>query len=116
MNYSGERNVPGAPGNLMTQNMGGIPQRELDPMYLEKLRQQMQKPGTPPPPGFRDQYMPQQNQQPLQAGNPFPMLPQAFGYGNGVYGSMTPMGNAGFFAGPQLGQAVPPGFQNKIVS
>ena len=27
----------------------------------------------------------------------------------------VPMGNAGFFAGPQLGQ-VPAGFQNKIVS
>jgi hypothetical protein len=24
--------------------------------------------------------------------------------------------NAGFYAGPQLGQSVPPGFQNKIVS
>ena len=28
----------------------------------------------------------------------------------------TPMGNAGFFGGPQLGQTVPPGFQNKMVS
>lgn len=29
---------------------------------------------------------------------------------------MAPMGNAGFYLGPQYGQQVPPGFQNKIVS
>ena len=29
---------------------------------------------------------------------------------------MIPMGNAGFFYGPQLGQALPAGFQNKLVS
>ena len=40
-----------------------------------------------------------------------PQLPLA----QGMPG-MTPMGNAGFYAGPQLGQSVPPGFQNKIVS
>lgn len=28
----------------------------------------------------------------------------------------APMGNAGFFYGPQLGQGVPPGYQNKTVS
>ena len=40
-----------------------------------------------------------------------PQLPLA----QGMPG-MTPIGNAGFYAGPQLGQAVPAGFQNKIVS
>jgi hypothetical protein len=34
----------------------------------------------------------------------------------GVNAGMTPMGNAGFYAGPQLGQSVPPGYANKIVS
>jgi len=29
---------------------------------------------------------------------------------------MFPMGNAGFFMGPQMGQQVPAGFQNKYVS
>ena len=29
---------------------------------------------------------------------------------------MVPMGNAGFFAGPQYGQQMPAGFQNKMVS
>ena len=43
--------------------------------------------------------------------------------GGGVQGAFvpgatgTPMGNAGFFAGPQLGQMVPPaGFQGKTLS
>ena len=30
--------------------------------------------------------------------------------------STVPMGNAGFFAGPQYGQQMPAGFQNKMVS
>jgi hypothetical protein len=30
--------------------------------------------------------------------------------------SGTPMGNAGFFAGPQYGQQMPTGFKNKTVS
>jgi hypothetical protein len=29
---------------------------------------------------------------------------------------MMPMGNAGFFMGPQMGQGIPPGFLNKTVS
>ena len=29
---------------------------------------------------------------------------------------LAPMGNAGFYMGPQYGQQVPAGFQNKIVS
>lgn len=42
-----------------------------------------------------------------------PQLPLALG---GTIGPV-PMGNAGFFAGPQYGQQVaPPGFQNKFVS
>jgi hypothetical protein len=37
-------------------------------------------------------------------------LPQAFMPG------MNPMGNAGFYLGPQIGQQLPPGFLNKYVS
>ena len=29
---------------------------------------------------------------------------------------MMPMGNAGFFMGPQMGQGVPTGYMNKTVS
>jgi hypothetical protein len=34
----------------------------------------------------------------------------------GINSGMTPMGNAGFYAGPQLGQSVLKGYANKIVS
>jgi hypothetical protein len=166
MYYSGESNVPGAPGNLLASNTGGIPNQPLDPRFKQRLQQ----PGTPPPSGFREQYglpsasgtLPQafgmypgmmvagvpsfeipQGQGPLgkrsgeqlqrlyQGGTQQnqqlneelirrglmpgagPQLPLA----QGIPG-MAPMGNAGasFYAGPQLGQTVPPGFQNKIVS
>ena len=70
MFYGGELNVPGAPGNLATNpNRGGVPNRPVDPALLRKLQQ----PGTPPPPGFREQFgLPPApgNQTPL-AGNPF---------------------------------------------
>ena len=42
---------------------------------------------------------------------PGPQLPLAYNPTQG----MPPMGNAGFFLGPQMGQ-VPAGFQNKFVS
>jgi hypothetical protein len=46
-------------------------------------------------------------------------------YGNGSTGhdangitwsAMGNIGNAGFFMGPQMGQGIPPGYMNKIVS
>lgn len=52
MYYGGESNVPGAPGNVAAVNPGGIPNRPVDPELLKRLQQQ----GTPPPPGFREQY------------------------------------------------------------
>ena len=160
----GESNVPGAPGNIAKVNLGGTPNRPLDPELIKRLQQQ----GTPPPPGFREQFglppasgtLPQAAfpYSSFIAGNPSfdinrapgalggrsgeqlkrlyeggtqqnqqlneellrrgimpgsgPQLPLAFGAGQGL----TPMGNAGFFYGPQLGQDIPPGYQNKYVS
>ncbi len=164
MFYGGEVNVPGAPGNVAAVNPGGIPNRPVDRELLRRLQQ----PGTPPPPGFREQFglPPASGAAPqasfsspsMLAGNPSfdinrssgalggrsgeqlkrlyeggtqqnqqlneelrrrgimpgagPQLPLAFG---GLQGPV-PMGNAGFFAGPQYGQQFPAGFQNKTVS
>jgi hypothetical protein len=48
------------------------------------------------------------------------MLPQAMGTPDmmqmGNMSSMGNIGNAGFFMGPQMGQGIPPGYMNKIVS
>jgi hypothetical protein len=48
------------------------------------------------------------------------MLPQAMGIPDmmqmGNMASMGNIGNAGFFMGPQMGQGIPPGYMNKIVS
>jgi hypothetical protein len=108
MYYAGERNVPGAPGNLMA---GGIPVGQ-DPrlpmsqadfqhhMGLEKLNRILG---------------PIEEQRGLQRFREI--------MGRGVQGAFmpgttgTPMGNVGFYAGPQFGQTVPPaGFQGKTVS
>jgi len=160
MYYGGESNVPGAPGNIATTNRGGVPNRPVDPELLRRLQQ----PGTPPPPGFREQFnLPPASGSLPQAGfSPMGMLagapsfdinrtPGALGGRSGeqlkrLYEGGTqqnqqlneelrrrgimpgsgpqlpmaqgpvPMGNAGFFAGPQYGQQVPAGFQNKFVS
>jgi hypothetical protein len=69
MIYDGQMNSPGVPGNglgLASANTGGIPNQPLDPRFKNKLQQ----PGTPPPPGFREQYG-----LPPASGN----VPQAFG-------------------------------------
>ncbi len=109
MYYGGESNVPGAPGNLMAGGpsfdiprtpgaLGGRSGEQLKRLYEggaqqnQQLNDELRKRGILPGSG--------------------PQLPLAFNqYQGGV-----PMGNAGFFAGPQYGQQVPPGFQNKIVS
>jgi len=52
----------------------------------------------------------------FEAANPGMMPTITSSMNPGVNAGMTPMGNAGFYAGPQLGQSVPPGYVNKIVS
>jgi hypothetical protein len=48
------------------------------------------------------------------------VIPQAMGTPDmmqmGNMSSMGNIGNAGFFMGPQMGQGIPPGYMNKIVS
>ena len=81
MYYGGSANVPGAPGTpgffpsigysfLSAGNTGGVPNQPLDPRLKEKLQQ----PGTPPPPGFREQYglPPTNGTTPLVFGAPQP--------------------------------------------
>jgi hypothetical protein len=113
MYFAGESNVPGAPGNLNPGGLlaGGIPVGQ-DPrlpmsqadfqhhMGLEKLNRILG---------------PAQEQRGLQRFREI--------MGGGVQGAFvpgatgTPMGNAGFFAGPQLGQMEPVGgFQRKTLS
>lgn len=101
MFYGGESNVPGAPGNLLAGNPFSssfvIPQQsrsEADRLF----RQGMDNTES----GRKIKENMQRVRQ---------MLPQAMGAPG-----MMPMGNAGFFMGPQMGQGIPPGYMNKIVS
>ena len=114
MFYGGESNVPGAPGNLLAGNplmeprfkipgtkSGGQPvlpgenKKDIEDVYG--------RPGMKQMPGF----------------SPF-QLPSAMGAPGmmqmGNMASMGNIGNAGFFMGPQMGQGIPPGYMNKIVS
>ena len=111
MFYGGERNVPGAPGSrydgVFTALDLPIPGGRLN--RGGDLRNQNR-------PGGQTETLPTR-----------PMLPSEYAPGAidvqfrqamGMPG-MMPMGNAGFFAGPQIGQfnqGVPAGFQNKYVS
>lgn len=109
MFFRGESNVPGAPGNLLAGGgvsfeinrapgaLGGRSGEQLRRLYEggtqqnQQLNDELRRRGILPGSG--------------------PQLPLA-------YGPMTggvPMGNAGFFAGPQMGQ-MPAGFQNKTIS
>lgn len=101
MFYGGESNVPGAPGNLLAGNPFSssfvIPQQsrsEADRLF----RQGMDNTES----GRKIKENMQRVRQ---------MLPQAMGAPG-----MMPMGNVGFFMGPQMGQDIPPGYMNKIVS
>jgi len=107
MYFAGESNVPGAPGNLNPGGLlaGGIPvgQDPRLPMSQADFQHHNRILG------------PAQEQRGLQRFREI--------MGGGVQGAFvpgatgTPMGNAGFFAGPQLGQMVPPaGFQGKTLS
>ena len=108
MYYQGEQNVPGAPGNLggaLAGNPFGpqftIPQRGIrgmSPAQLEELKQW--------DPGSAQQL--QNIYDNRKPGGPT-LLPLASTNGQ------VPMGNAGFFAGPQYGQ-MPVGYANKTVS
>ena len=119
MYYGGSANVPGAPGNpgffpsvgYSPLIAGGtsfdIPQGQgpLGKRSGEQL-QRLYQGGT--------QQNQQLNEELIKRGlmpGAGPQLPLAQGMSG-----LTPMGNAGFYAGPQMGQSVPPGFQNKIVS
>lgn len=104
--YQGEQNVPGAAGNIgaLAGNPFGpqftIPQRGIrgmSPAQLEELKQW--DPGSA------------QQLQNIYDNRKFggPQLPLASMNGQ------VPMGNAGFFAGPQYGQ-MPIGFTNRSVS
>lgn len=104
MYYQGESNVPGAPGNLMAQ---GIPvgqdprfpmSQEVFDQYVDDRRIQ----NRLAPYGGSILEMMQRNQG---------RMPQAQ-----LAPGAVPMGNAGFFYGPQMGQALPAGFQGKTVS
>ena len=103
MFYGGERNVPGAPGNVGAQLAGSpgyfMPEAEINNRIFRQ--------GTQTTP------LGEETQKRIQDfRNKYP----------GVFGAqagMSPVGNAGFYAGPQLGQFgqnIPAGFQNKYVS
>lgn len=89
--------VAGAPSFDITRNpgaLGGRSGEQLKRLYEggtqqnQQLNEELRRRGIMPGSG--------------------PQLPLAQG--------PVPMGNAGFFAGPQYGQQVPAGFQNKFVS
>ena len=109
--FYGSENVPGAPGNvgsILAGNpsfdinrgkgaLGGRSGEQLKRLYEggtqqnQQLNEELMRRGIMPGSG--------------------PQLPLAMGMQG-----MVPMGNAGFFMGPQMGQQLPAGFQNKYVS
>jgi len=116
MYYGGSANVPGAPGNPgFFPSVGYSPLVAGGPSFEINPNRQPVQPGVGPQ--ASNMYMPTQimdprtRQQRMEQSIPTTAVRMA-----GLMPGMTPMGNAGFYAGPQLGQAVPPGFQNKIVS
>lgn len=107
MYYSGESNVPGAPGNLMA---AGIPvgQDPRFPMSQSAFEYQVDKRRM-------DRMSPQQNQRFM---DDFRRIYSDKLRGASLPGMQgVPMGNAGatFYAGPQYGQP-PVGFDGKYVS
>ena len=106
-------NFPGAPGNTGYQAQANpnpliardpsfqIPQRGIRGMSPEDIK-------------MLKQWDPKSADEIERIRNGMPrggiQLPLASSNG------MVPMGNAGFFAGPQYGQQMPTGFQNKTVS
>lgn len=108
MYYGGEDNVPGAAGNLLAGgqsfdinrrpgSLGGRAGEQLKRLYEggtkenQQLNEELMKRGIMPGSG--------------------PQLPLAMGMQG-----MPPMGNAGFYMGPQYGQQMPTGFHGKTIS
>ena len=110
MYYGGLENVPGAPGNFpstryspqFNPSIAGNPSFDINP------NRQPTQPGVGPQ--APNMYMPTQildprmRQQRMEQSVPTTAVRLA-----GLMPGMTPMGNAGFYAGPQLGQQVPAG-------
>jgi hypothetical protein len=115
MYYSGTTNVPGAPGNLLAGSPGYMMDRDIIDQRLDNYdidrrgRQNFNSTGSP--------------NRPAPAPMPAPMRgPQLFPLaGTSNLSSAianllpgAPGNNAGFYGGPQMGQA-PAGFQSKTV-
>jgi hypothetical protein len=109
----GESNVPGAAGNLRPGGLlaAGIPvgQDPLLPMSQADFQHYMGGVKLDRLLGpIQEQRGLQRFHEIMRQGVPGASMPGGGG---------TPMGNAGFYMGPQLGQMTPPaGFQNKTVS
>lgn len=108
MFYGGESNVAGAIGNLgaYRNQIAGNP--FSSDFVIPQQRQQV--PGGP--------QMPPLQQSPTRI---FPRNQKGREGAIDVRSAMglsgmMPMGNAGFFMGPQMGQGIPPGYTNKFVS
>jgi hypothetical protein len=113
MYYGGSANVPGAPGNPgYFPSTGYSPQFNPfiagNPSFDINPNRQPTQPGVGPQ--APNMYMPTQildprmRQQRMEQSVPTTAVRLA-----GLMPGMTPMGNAGFYAGPQLGQQVPGG-------
>ena len=103
----GEFNVPGAPGSRYDNPYGnalaGTWARDPFPQGQQQGVDELFRRGMENTERGRQI---QENIQRLRQ-----TLPQAMGAPG-----MIPMGNAGFFMGPQMGQGIPPGYVNKTVS
>ena len=108
MLYSGESNVPGAPGNLMAGSPGYfMPEAEIQRRFQDRYR------STPE--GQKIQENIQRVREQLKTGT-FPWQQAQSSPGMAPMGNMASfIDNAQFYKGQQVGQ-VPAGFQNKIVS
>jgi len=109
MYYSGESNVPGAPGNLLAQRVYGPIERG------QYNRPGPRGAGIVQPEVFMAPYPGVKPGQPTEY---FPLGNPAAGYwfqgtNPGINTGTPPMGNAGFFAGPQMGQ-LPPGYVKTV--
>jgi hypothetical protein len=95
--YGGESNVPGAPGNLMAGSPGYF-------MPDASIQDQLFRYGMDRTPAG------QQMKERIRGAQ------QKFNIPGGGMQGMVPMGNAGFYMGPQYDQQMPPGFHGKTVS
>ncbi|MCJ7659185.1 MAG: hypothetical protein MUO67_08550 [Anaerolineales bacterium] len=116
----GERNVPGAAGAFAPEaNYLSASNPLMDPRFKIPGGQPWNK--TPLLPGkdtkeFEERPLTKPFQLPsAMVGNMGGMIAQAYP-NSAALGGMMPMGNAGFFMGPQMGQGIPPGYVNKTVS